>query len=319
MNAGMLLMKCSQWTIDFLTNIYATRKFDAARALDQSGFQEFLDNLTVTEKRDHVKVVPKYAINVYTEEYRPGDFLLHMAGKLYEATEPGLFAIANQFDILSMVDDIEDVKAFFRGRHLLNYYSGTCKVKRGQRQSSCKPGDPRRILLNESLLSMSYPNRYRHVGLRYYWLGNWKDKYDDPSWNRKRRTLPTPLRLDPNLPPVPRPALHHVEEHLDDAALSAGQEGKVHEPPGKHEALHKEEHSKDEVPEVDHDADVKLAKELKKRGGAVAHDRDDDDDDDDDGGWPFYVWVILLSLIGATAAALGIVYKRRRKMSTKIQ
>lgn len=189
LNAGMLLVKCSHWSLSFLQTLYNNRKFDSARALDQSALQEFIDNLTATERRAHIKIVPKYALDTYTEEYRPGDFLLHFAGKLYEATEPGLFAIANQFDILSMVDDVEDITAFFRGRHLLNYYSGVCKVQRGERQSHCSPDDPRRIILNESLGSMSMPNRYRHVGLRYYWLGDWTDKYDVPGWHVFQRKL----------------------------------------------------------------------------------------------------------------------------------
>ena len=37
------------------------------------------------------------------------------------------------------------------------------------------------------------PNRYRHVGLRYFWLGNWKDKYDVPGWNVFKKPL-TPSR-----------------------------------------------------------------------------------------------------------------------------
>eukprot|EP00178_Gracilaria_changii_P025156 TRINITY_DN76_c0_g1_i1.p2 TRINITY_DN76_c0_g1~~TRINITY_DN76_c0_g1_i1.p2 ORF type:complete len:476 (+),score=90.83 TRINITY_DN76_c0_g1_i1:3567-4994(+) len=189
MNAGVLLLRCSEWTKTFLRTVYDARQFDSARALDQSSIQEHLDNLTEAERNEHIKVVPKHALNVYLEEYRAGDFLVHMAGKLYEATEQGLFAIANQLDVLSMVDDIEDVKAFFRSTAFLNYYSGVCAVKYGERQSSCKPGDARRIFLNESLGSMSYPNRYRHVGLRYYWLRDWKDKYDVEGWNVKKKTF----------------------------------------------------------------------------------------------------------------------------------
>lgn len=211
LNAGMLFVKCSPWAKTFMGRVYDARKFDHARALDQSALQEHLDNLTSTELRAHVKIVPKYAMDVYTEEYRPGDFLLHFAGKLYEATEPGLVAIANQFDILSMVDDVEDIEAFFRGTHLLNYYSGTCDVTRGGNQNECKPEDPRRITLNETLGSMSFPNRYRHVGLRYYWLGNWKDKYDVPGWDKFRLPLVLSSRgnnIDHQHPPIP-PSAHH--------------------------------------------------------------------------------------------------------------
>ena len=193
MNAGMLLIKCSEWSKTFMLNVYNARSFDKARALDQSSIQSHVDALSEEEFAAHIKVVPKYAMNVYLEEYRPGDFLLHMAGKLYEATEDGLWAIANQFDILSTAEDIDDVRAFFEHRHLLNYYSGTCPVPPGVRQSECKPTDPRRITLNESLGAMSSPNRYRHVGLRYYWLGHWTDKYDVPGWNEKRKSLPLPV------------------------------------------------------------------------------------------------------------------------------
>lgn len=202
LNAGMLLIKCSDWSKQFLNSVYNARQFDTARALDQSSFQQHIDNLTKSEADEHIKVVPKYAINVYLEEYRPGDFLVHMAGKLYEATEAGLFAIANQLDILSMVDDKEDIKAFFRSPALLNYYSGLCPVKYGEKQHSCKQDDPRRIFLNETLGSMSYPNRYRHVGLRYYWLGDWKDKYDVSGWNTKRKPFPMQHRNE-RIQPAP--------------------------------------------------------------------------------------------------------------------
>lgn len=177
-NAGMILFKCSPWTIDFLQRVYAARQFDQARALDQSAFQHFFDKEADMDK--HLKRIPKHWINVYTEEYRPGDFLLHMAGKLYEATTKGATAIAHQYDMLSMVDDIEDVEAFFRGRHLLTSYSGTCDVSKNN--SECLQEDDRRMMLDEPLIAMSYPSRYRHVGLRYYWLGDWKDVYDTPDW-----------------------------------------------------------------------------------------------------------------------------------------
>lgn len=38
-------------------------------------------------------------MDVYTEEYVPGDSLIHFEGKLYEPTEPGLFDIENQYDV----------------------------------------------------------------------------------------------------------------------------------------------------------------------------------------------------------------------------
>lgn len=185
-NAGMILFKCSKWTQKFLERVYAAREFDKARALDQSAFQHFFD--TEPDMKSHLKQLPKYAMNVYTEEYRPGDFLLHMAGKLYEATSVGTYAIANQFDILSMIDDYDDVASFFQGQYILNYYSGICKVTRsnGEEDHDCKPEDSRRLKMDERLLKMSSPNRYRHVGLRYYWLGNWGDIHDVKGWNDNR-------------------------------------------------------------------------------------------------------------------------------------
>lgn len=193
MNAGMLLLKCSPWTDAFLASVYDARKFDKARALDQSSIQEHLDALSQAERESHLKIIPKHAINVYLEEYRPGDFLVHMAGKLYEATEQGLIAITNQLDILSQMDDIRDVSAFFDTVHLLNYYSGTCNVTLGLSNASCKPDDKRRIRLKEPLIAMSSPNRYRHVHMRYYWMKNWQDKYDVPFWNAKKKALPMPV------------------------------------------------------------------------------------------------------------------------------
>lgn len=196
-NAGMILFKCSNWTLAFLNRVYAAREFDSARALDQSAFQHFFDEEPGMDL--HLKILPKYAMNVYAEEYRPGDFLLHMAGKLYEAAEYGAVSIAHQFDILSMVDDYDDVAAFFQGPYFLNYYSGICDMTtpKGRVESEegkedeegdyeCKPEDARRLKMKEPLIRMSSPNRYRHVGLRYYWLHEWFDKYDTTDWNDHR-------------------------------------------------------------------------------------------------------------------------------------
>lgn len=321
MNAGMLLMKCSDWTKSFLQTVYDARQFDRARALDQSAFQEHLDNLTKAELDQHVKIVPKYAMNVYTEEYQPGDFLIHFAGKLYEATEPGLVAIATQFDILSGVDDIEDVRAFFRGRRLLNYYSGVCPVGKGHRQSECKPNDPRRILLNESLGSMSYPNRYRHVGLRYYWLGNWKDKYDVPGWNVKRKTLPIPesAPVGEEMPPVPVGA-EHEEFDLPHIVAKGGVVGLGGEQRKEGEVrvvesdLH-EDDRKQGVPEVDHDTG--MGKQIEAEGNKWKLDDVDDDGEDEDSTWSWWVGVLSVGSVVVGGGLLAL--KRKRKKSSKIQ
>lgn len=183
-NAGVMLLKCSAWTRSFLGRVYGAREFDSARALDQSALQHFFD--TEEGTKEHVKFVPKKAINVYVEEFRAGDFLLHMAGKLYEATTEGAIAIAQQFDVLSFVEDVEDVEAFFRGQYVLNYYSGICADKETA-DSECAPTDERRLRLKEALGSMSMPKRYRHVGLRYYWMPDWRDEYDKEGWNEGRK------------------------------------------------------------------------------------------------------------------------------------
>lgn len=184
-NAGVFLVKCSDWSHRFLKRVYDARQFDRARALDQSALQHFFD--TEKDIAEHVKYVPKYAINVYVEEYRAGDFVLHMAGKLYEATTKGAIALANQFDVLSMADDVEDVDAFFRGQHVLNRYSGVCVGV--NHDSECAPTDARRTRLEEPLGSMSSPKRYRHVALRYYWIPDWTDAYDKEGWNDGRKVF----------------------------------------------------------------------------------------------------------------------------------
>lgn len=184
LNAGVILFKCSKWTQTFLERVYSAREFDEARALDQSAFQHFLD--TEPDSSSRVKRIPKYSINVYAEEYQPGDFLLHMAGKLYEMTTAGATAVAHQFDILSTIDDIEDIEAFFQSHYLLTTYSGVCNMAEGD-PHQCVPEDERRLKLKEPLITMSAPNRYRHVGLRYYWLQDWKDEYDVEGWNDGRK------------------------------------------------------------------------------------------------------------------------------------
>ncbi len=57
--------------------------------------------------------IPKHRINAYVGEYRPGEFLVHVPGKLYEATTAGATAIAQQFDVLRTVRDVKDIEAFF--------------------------------------------------------------------------------------------------------------------------------------------------------------------------------------------------------------
>lgn len=237
LQAGVILFKCSPFTLGFLDRVYGDRHFDKARALDQSALEHYINLLSKEERARHVKILPKHAFNVYLEEYRPGDFLIHMAGKLYEATEPGLWAIANQFDILSIAEDVEDIEAFFSTRYLLNQFSGVCPVDKakGERQSSCKPEDPRRFRLKESLGSMSTPNRYRHVGMRYYFLQNWTDKYDVPGWNTKRKELAPASSAGTNAsgdnaPAVVPPVFAHPEASAKAAELEPAP-AKPQEPP----------------------------------------------------------------------------------------
>lgn len=210
LQAGVILFKCSPFTKEFLHKVYNDRSFDTARALDQSALQDYMDKLTPAERDTRIKFLPKYAMNVYLEEYRAGDFLIHMAGKLYEATEPGLWAIANQLDLFSMVAEQEDIEAFMSTPYLLNQFSGVCNVNLGERQSSCPPDDPRRIKLKEPLGAMSSPNRYKHVALRYYFLPNWEDKYDVPNWKVKRRALGKPIDAPP-APVEPKPPVVDVD------------------------------------------------------------------------------------------------------------
>lgn len=176
-NAGVLLLRCSEWNIDFMNKLYETRSYDKALALDQSAFNDFLGQPDI---KPHVKHVPKWLINVYTEEYRPGDFILHFAGKLYEATPWGIGDIARQFDVLSRVDDVDKITYFFNTRYLLNYFSGTCVMgdPKSDPNRDCNPYDERRLRLPEPLLSFSYPNRYRQLEYRNPRLKNWRDPYD---------------------------------------------------------------------------------------------------------------------------------------------
>lgn len=349
LNAGMLLMKCSKWSIDFLNTVYNARKFDHARALDQSALQSHIDNLSVPERRAHIKIIPKHAMDVYTEEYVPGDFLIHFAGKLYEATEPGLFAIANQYDILSMVDDVEDIEAFFRGRRFLNYFSGTCDSTLGDKSLACEPDDPRRILLNESLGSMSVPNRYRHVGLRYYWLGQWKDIYDTSDWDVFKMPLKIPTEASLANGGVPRPPVVQHQEHAqaedDDGGIGAVDGGNDDDGGNakdddagdgavefnEHEAkqILKQADDKDDVdfddspnddkvgaPGADDDDSDPKAANKEKTGtdddGTVV----DDDDDQRSGAWKAWLGG---TAIGIALACLYMMVKRRSKMYSKTQ
>jgi hypothetical protein len=180
LNAGVILMKCSEWTEGFLRAVYDAREFDEANALDQSSFQHHVD--TVPGAKEHIRFIPKRIINVYPEEYSPGDFILHMAGKLYEATVEGAIALAHQFDILSLVDDVDDIAAFFSTQYILSKYSGVCDGRHNENRE-CGPGpDDGRLQMKEPLNAIGTPDRYRHVGMRYYWLGDWKDQYDSADW-----------------------------------------------------------------------------------------------------------------------------------------
>lgn len=196
LQAGVFLVKCSEWGKSLLAAAEDDRKYDRASALDQSALQAVLDgNIPLpplagedapSPLDQHVRWLPKRVLDVYAEEYIPGDFLVHFAGKLYEATEAGLWSIARQFELFSRLDDVADIASFFNTRYLLNAFSGTCVKSRGQ-QGECKPNDPRRVRLDEPLSSLarSPQGRYRHVGLRYFWLTGWKDKYDTPGWDHR--------------------------------------------------------------------------------------------------------------------------------------
>lgn len=177
-NAGVMFFRCSEWNKKFLSKVYAAREFDKASALDQTAFNTFFEK--DEEAKPHVKHVPKWLFNVYTEEYRPGDFLVHFAGKLYEATPEGVTAIARQFDVLSRVDDVEKVNSFFSTRYLLNYFSGTCVMPQNDPNRDCDPHDSRRLKLPEPLGSFSSPNRYRQLEYRIPRFAEWKDPYDVP-------------------------------------------------------------------------------------------------------------------------------------------
>lgn len=331
MNAGMMLLKCSPWTQNFLTKVYNARKFDEARALDQSAFQEHIDNLTVAEHKEHVKVVPKYVLNVYTEEYQPGDFLLHFAGKLYEATERGIFAIATQFDTLSMVDDREDIEAFFRGPFLLNYYSGICPVAKGEKQRSCPPEDPRRVKLNESLLSMSYPNRYRHVGLRYFWLKGWTDKYDVPGWDVKRKSLPIPKEIDVNdrkLVEMPLDVkineinnFHNWKVFPQDKEEEQDDEnGEEWQEEDEKIDLHADEEEDENLKDAQvADDGIDWEKEMSPENIKKADQRRKEMFERQKREWPMFAWLLAVVAVLAIVGGLAFGYSSSMKMSAKMQ
>lgn len=119
---------------------------------------------------------------MYTEEVVPGDFIVHFAGKLYEATPAGITAIARQLDVLSRVDDVEKVSSFFNTRYLLGYYSGTCVMgtPKDDPNRDCYPDDERRLKLDEPLGAFSQPNRYRQLIYRAPHKQHWKDPNDVP-------------------------------------------------------------------------------------------------------------------------------------------
>ncbi|CAN8076786.1 unnamed protein product [Agarophyton chilense] len=179
-NAGVMLFRCSPWNLQFLKRVYDARQFDNASALDQSAFNDFFTK--DAQVKPHVKHLPKHRINVYTEEYRPGDFIIHFAGKLYEATPWGITDIARQFDVLSRVPDQHKISHFFNTRYLLNYFSGTCVMGPPDKDPNrdCDPNDERRLKLPEPLIAMSYPNRYRQLEYRNPKLKHWTDPYDIP-------------------------------------------------------------------------------------------------------------------------------------------
>lgn len=129
---------------------------------------------------------------VYTEEVVPGDFIVHFAGKLYEATPAGITAIARQMDVLSRVDDVEKVASFFNTRYLLGFYSGTCVMgaPKDDPNRECLPNDERRLKLDEPLGAFSQPNRYRQLEYRAPHKKDWKDVNDV-----KDRALPETRRI----------------------------------------------------------------------------------------------------------------------------
>eukprot|EP00189_Rhodosorus_marinus_P013233 CAMPEP_0184744234 /NCGR_PEP_ID=MMETSP0315-20130426/7050_1 /TAXON_ID=101924 /ORGANISM="Rhodosorus marinus, Strain UTEX LB 2760" /LENGTH=391 /DNA_ID=CAMNT_0027215893 /DNA_START=167 /DNA_END=1342 /DNA_ORIENTATION=+ len=188
LNAGVFLMKCSVWSAKFLKDVYMDRSFDEALALDQSALQEHIHRLPPKERESNIKIIPKHIINVYTEEYKPGDFIVHMAGKLYEATTQGAVAIARQFDLFSLQDDVENIRAFFSTRYLLNYYTGYCKVTKETWERECKHPDDRRTMMKQTLGDCSKESRYWHTQWRDKSRDTpWTDEHDVPGWNESTR------------------------------------------------------------------------------------------------------------------------------------
>ena len=62
------------------------------------------------------------------QEYRPGDYIVHLAGKLYAAGMKGCLALTRQFDALSILDSLPHIDSFFNDKHLLTLPGNQFKV-----------------------------------------------------------------------------------------------------------------------------------------------------------------------------------------------
>eukprot|EP00168_Porphyra_purpurea_P014880 TRINITY_DN4395_c0_g1_i1.p2 TRINITY_DN4395_c0_g1~~TRINITY_DN4395_c0_g1_i1.p2 ORF type:complete len:177 (-),score=63.47 TRINITY_DN4395_c0_g1_i1:287-817(-) len=95
--AGVFLVKCSEWGLALLAAAEEDRQFDRASALDQSALQAVLDGHVqlpgaagATPVSAHVRWLPKRVLDVYAEEYVPGDFFGPLCGQVVRGHRGGV-------------------------------------------------------------------------------------------------------------------------------------------------------------------------------------------------------------------------------------
>ncbi|GAQ84960.1 hypothetical protein KFL_002140140 [Klebsormidium nitens] len=176
-NSGVFFLKCSAWARDFLQRAYNAREHDNNWQLgpDQAAILQALEAPGSAEK---VKYVAKHACNVYPEEYRPGDYIVHLAGKLYAAGMKGCLALTRQFDALSILDSLPHIDSFFNDKHLLTLPGN--QFKDGFENLP-------ELELARPLIDISYPDRYWHIRRMFPHLQDWYDHYDPDAVAERER------------------------------------------------------------------------------------------------------------------------------------
>jgi len=81
LNAGVMLLRVHEWTLDFLMRSISFAFFHKNKKLGFADQSALNDVLTGDEENEHYVIVTQSWFNTFPNKRNPGDFLLHFAGR----------------------------------------------------------------------------------------------------------------------------------------------------------------------------------------------------------------------------------------------